>query len=131
MHDDFSNAGSSHGDESTLNRFLRGYFGAVPAVLAVAAVIYVAGLTDLAEIYGDVPMVAGLLILPAVVSIFAMQSMPAGREGGFLRAKLLPMLGDGLRGLVLIVLFLAMWAFGVFLVLGALGMVWTGLRSLF
>lgn len=113
-----------------LNRFLRGYLGAIPASLALGVLLYLFDWIDFVEAYGIGPMIAGFVIMPAIFALRAMQVMPVGEEASFLRTRIMPKVGDGLRGIVLLALLLTAWAFSAFVLLGTLGIIFSGVRRL-
>jgi hypothetical protein len=112
------------------NRFLRGYFGAVPASILLAGAVYVAGWDDLTGTVGTWTVVCVFALLPAIIAFLALKTMPLGEEGAFLRSKIMPLLGEGVRGAVLVAMFVLAWGLGAFVTIGFAGMAWTAIRRL-
>jgi hypothetical protein len=113
-----------------LNRFVRGYLGAIPSALIVALALYVCAWDFLLARLGFDTVLGVIAALPAVASLVAMSTMPVGEEASFVHVKIMPVVGAGLRGFLVVATLVMIWGFAAFVMIGSLGMIWSGIRDL-
>lgn len=115
---------------SVRRRLLRAYVGAMPETIVGFAIATAFGLIDRLEFVTLSPVIAGLLLVPAVIAWRAVTVMPDGDEEFYLQSNILPRLKEGLRGIAIASVFVCVWCFSAAIMLGGIGMVIVALRKL-